>query len=670
MDRAKAKKNIDRLRKEIRKHNGLYYRDNSPKISDAEYDRLFEKLKDLEHEFPEFITPDSPTRSVGSDAVDSFKSIRHVSQMLSMDNTYSPDEIRSFDERVRKNLKAKDVEYAVELKIDGVSVNLTYRDGMFLSGATRGDGQKGDDITKNLRTIRQIPASFKCTKDMIPNLIEIRGEAYMPRKKFSGLNGQREKDGQALFANPRNACAGSLKLLDPREVAKRKLSMFVWGIGHVEGMKFKKHSDVMDYLRTAGFNVNPHFKVCPDIEDAIKYCRSWRDKRQGLDYDTDGMVIKVNSLGAQNDLGATSRAPRWIIAYKFPAERAVTKLLDVRFQIGRTGAITPVAIMKPVRISGSTVSRSTLHNFDEIQRLGVKIGDYVTIEKSGEIIPKVISVIKEKRSGLEKDIKAPVKCPSCGSRLHRDTDGVLLRCDSMACRAQIKQKIIHFASRNAMDIKGMGTSITDMFVEKGLINDISDIYRLKKEDILKLERFAQKSADNLIKAIEKSKSNDLHRLVFGLGIRHVGTKAAWILANRYGSIEAIKMAGIDDLEAIQDIGAVMAESIYEFFRTKENVGVLDSLKRSGVSMEMEKAVSKDTAISGKTIVVTGSLEFFTRQEIEDVIIRMGAKASSSVSRNTDLVVKGKDPGTKLKKALSLGVKIIDEDEFKRIIGVK
>lgn len=669
MKRAAVNKKIEELRKEINKHNNLYYVENKPEIPDAEYDRLYKELERLEKKFPEFITPDSPTQRVGGEVIEGFVTVEHLSPMLSMDNTYSHEELREFDKRVKKALKGQKIEYTVELKIDGVSVVLLYKKGRFVRGASRGDGIRGDDISSNVKTLKSVPMSFPSRKEKIPSIIEIRGEAYMTKAGFEKLNKDRIKKREPLFANPRNACAGSLKLLDSKIARKRHLDMWIWGIGHFEGVKFDTHYEVLEYLKKSGFRVNHNYKLCPSIEDVIKYCDSWQDKKEGLDYEIDGMVIKVNSLKQQEALGRTTKSPRWMIAYKFPAEKVLTKLLKVKMQVGRTGAITPVAIMKPVRVSGTTVSRATLHNFDEIKRLDIRIGDYIYIEKSGEIIPKVVKVAKEKRKGNPAPIKVPRVCPSCASPLHRDPEGVAIRCDNVACPAQLKRNLLHYVSKSAMDIEGMGDAVVDMLVDKKMIKDFSDIYRLKFDDIKRLERFADKSARNLIEAIEKSKSNDLHRLIFGLGIRHVGTRAAWILASQFGSLDRIKNASRENFTDINEIGPVIAESIYDFFKTPKNIEIIKKLKLAGIKTE-EKIKSKERVLSGKTIVVTGTLEGYTRQAIEDLIRTLGGNASSSVSKNTDFLLCGKEPGSKFEKARALGVKIIDEKEFKRMIGRK
>jgi len=666
LDSREAKKKIDELKDVIRRHDRLYYVLNAPEISDSEYDRVYRKLKDLEREHPELMTADSPTQRVGGEPSKGFPTVKHMAPMLSMDNTYSAEEIRDFDRRVRRILKGRDVEYVVELKFDGVSISLLYEKGIFVRGATRGDGENGEDVSGNLKTIRSIPLSFESSVKDIPDVIEIRGEVYMAKKAFERINRAKEERGEEPFANPRNAAAGSLKLLDPKEVAKRGLEVFVWGVGYYEGVNFKEHTEVLDYLKDAGFKVNPHHRLCSDIEEVIAFCDSWEPKKDKLDFNIDGMVLKVNDIFDRDSLGATSKSPRWAIAYKFPAEKALTEVLDVILGVGRTGAVTPVAILKPVRLSGTTVSRATLHNFDEIERLGVKIGDKVYVEKSGEIIPKVLSVAKERRTGGERDIKLPGKCPVCGSKLVRDPEEVALRCGNVACPAQTKEAILHFASRKAMDIEGMGDAIVNQLVDKALVKDYGDIYSLKAEDVMKLERMAAKSASNLIAAIDKSRSNDLNRLIYGLGIRHVGERAAWALAERFGSLENLKRAAAGELTKVRDIGPAAAGSVIDFFASKENVSVIAKLEAAALKMAPpRKEVS--ARLSGKTVVITGTLKSMSRLEAEDLVRSLGGNATSGVSAKTDILVAGSEPGSKLEKARALGVRVVSEEEFVKML---
>ncbi|MFH1854034.1 MAG: NAD-dependent DNA ligase LigA [Candidatus Omnitrophota bacterium] len=662
------KKQIENLRELIDHHDRRYYVENKPEIPDREYDRLMAELERLEKAHPELITPDSPTQRVSGEALEGFKTVEHMVPMLSMDNTYSSDEIREFDKRVKKNLELDKLNYIVELKIDGVSISLLYEKGKFARGATRGDGFRGDDVTVNLKTIRSLPLKLGRVKDAkIPERFEARGEVYFSTKMFLKINKEREKNGEELFANPRNAAAGSLKLLDSAMVAERKLDMWIYGVGYADGADFKTQFEALEFLKHAGFRTNPHIKKCHSIEEVIKYCSEWEDKKDSLEYDIDGMVIKVDSFSRQRALGHTSKSPRWMIAYKFPAERKETILEDIIVQVGRTGTLTPVAVLKPVEISGSTVSRATLHNQDEVARKDIRIGDHVIIEKAGEIIPQVVEAVKSKRTGREKKFSMPGKCPVCGSMLQGVEGEVAIRCENLACPAQLKERIRHFASRQAMDIEGMGEAIVTQLVDKKLVEDYGDIYYLKKTDLAGLERMADKSASNLIQAIEKSKSNTLNRLVFGLGIRHAGVRAAWILSVRFGSLDKIASAEIGEFESINEIGPVMAESIYNFFRTKENKKVIEKLKKAGVDTEYRRQRTEDRALEGKTFVITGTLESFSRQDIEELIRQNGGNASSSMSKKTDYLVLGKEPGSKYDKAKKLGVKIINEEEFRKMV---
>ena len=666
MVKKEIQKEIEKLKKEIRRHDHLYYVQNSPKITDGEYDRLYSRLKDLEETNPELLTSDSPTQRIGGQPAKGFPTIRHIAPMMSLDNTYSAGEIRQFDERVRKNLKGDKVEYVVELKFDGVSISLLYKDGKWVQGSTRGDGIEGDDVSNNLKTIRSIPLAFD-EEANIPKLIEVRGEVYMTKKALEKLNREKKKAREELFANPRNAAAGSLKLLDPKIVAARGLDIYVWGIGHYEGIDFKTHAEVLEYLKSAGFRVNPHHKLCRTIEEVVGYCNSFEYKKDELDFEIDGMVLKVNDLSQQKRLGMTAKSPRWSIAYKFPAERKLTKLKKIEVQVGRTGVITPIAILEPIALSGTIVSRASLHNFDEIARLDVKIGDKVYVEKSGEIIPKVISVAKEKRTGTEKTFAIPTECRVCGSKLVRLHEEVAIRCENVGCPAQIKEAVLHFASRDAMDIEGMGDATVNQLVDKLLIKDYGDIYSLKFGDVKNLERMAEKSAANLVDAIDKSKSRDLNRLIYGLGIRHVGERSAWVLANHFGSIEKMENASLEELTNVPDMGPVMAESVYNFFRNKENAKIIKKLKDAGLKMTMEVRKAAVGALAGKTIVITGTLKTFSRSGAEEAVRKSGGNPSASVSKNTDFLVAGQEPGSKADRARALGVRIIDEEEFRKLI---
>jgi DNA ligase (NAD+) len=663
------KDKIEKLRKAIRHHDRLYYVLNKPEISDREYDELYRKLKDLEDADPALIVPDSPTQRVGGQPAKEFRTVKHVSPMMSLDNTYSSEEIMDFDKRVRKNLRGEPVEYVVELKFDGVSVSILYEKGIWSVGATRGDGASGDDISSNLKTIRSIPLKLEPVEGGIPGIIDVRGEVYMTKKALSEINMKKTEAREEPFANPRNAAAGSLKLLDPKIVAGRHLEMYVWGAGYCEGLDFSTHLEVLEYLKRCGFRVNPYYKLCATIDEVIEYCDVWEDKKSALEFEIDGMVIKVNGLAQRSRLGATSKSPRWAIAYKFPAEKTLTRIKDITVQVGRTGAITPVAVLEPVHLSGTTVSRATLHNFDEISRLDVKIGDVVYVEKSGEIIPKVLAVAKDKRTGRERDFKMPSRCPACGSRLNRPGDEVALRCEYAGCPAQIKEAILHFASRDAMDIEGIGTAIVEQLVNKKLVKDYGDIYDLKPGDIAGLERMAEKSARNLVDAIDKSKSRDLDKLIYSLGIRHVGERSARILADHFCSIERLQGANVEELTRINEVGPVMARSIYGFFRNRENIKIIRKLEDAGLKMSQRKVIRSEGALSGQRVVITGILKSLTRGEAEEAVRSAGGDPSSSVSSKTDLLVAGEEAGSKLDKARALGVKVIGEEEFKKLCGI-
>ncbi len=663
----KIKKEIEELREKIRYHDYKYYVENMPEISDQAYDALYARLKELEEKYPQFITPDSPTQRIGGKPLEEFKTVKHRIPMLSMDNTYSEDELRDFDRRLKKLLPKQEVHYVVELKIDGVSVSLLYENGIFVQGATRGDGYQGDDVTQNLRTIRSIPLKLNPQGGKIPPVLEVRGEVYMPKKKFEELNKEREKNGEPLFANPRNATAGSLKLLDPSLVAKRGLDIFVWGLGYYEGIQFKTHHQALEYFQKVGFKVNPHYKFCKNIDEVIKYCQEWNEKKDSLDYAIDGMVIKVDDLEQQKKLGATTKAPRWLIAYKFPAEKAETILRDIVVQVGRTGTLTPVAVVEPVFVSGTIVSRASLHNEDQIRRLDVRIGDHVLIEKAGEIIPQVVGVLKEKRTGKEKIFKMPDKCPVCGGKVVREIGEVAVRCINPLCPAQLKNSIKHFASRDAMDIEGLGEALIDQLVDNKLVQDYADLYYLKFEQLIRLERMGPKSVENLLRAISESKNRPLSRVIYALGIRHVGVHIAEVLAERFNSIDELAKASFAQLNIIPEIGPTIAESVVNFFSLPRTREVIEKLKKAGVNLVRKEEKVSDV-LKGLTFVVTGTLKGYTRKEIEDTIKKYGGRVASSVSRLTNYLIVGENPGSKLDKARQLGVKTITEEEFNKMIG--
>ena len=665
----KILREINKLRREIRHHERIYYIDNNPEISDLEFDRLMGKLKKLEGKYypsPSDIPSDSPTQRVGGEPAKGFSTLRHHTAKLSLDNVYSKGELMEFAERILKFLPDEKVEYVVEPKIDGTDVSLMYEDGLLQHGATRGDGLKGDDVTANLKTIRSVPLVLEPENMKVPHVLEVRGEVYMTLEGFRKINEEREKKKEALFANARNAAAGSLKLLDSRLTAARPLDIFIFSIDYFEGENIETHWSALKVLRELGFRVNPDCKLCGGIDEVIDCCDSWEMKRYELDYDIDGMVIKVNSLAQQKTLGATSKHPRWAIAYKFPAKQVTTVVKDVIVQVGRTGILTPVAILEPVELAGSTIARATLHNEDEIRRKDIRIGDCVFIEKGGDVIPKIVKVVEKKRTGKEKKFKMPMHCPVCNSSVVREEGEVAVRCESPACPAQLERRLQHFASRQAMDIEGLGRAVIEQFVESKLVRDYGDIYKLESVELQSLERMGEKSAENLLSAIEKSKNNSLSRLIFALGIRHVGTYAAEVLASRYSSLESLMSTEIEDLESIADVGPVMAESIYSFFRMEETNRILKKLESAGVKMEEKKEVKRKLPFAGKTFVFTGTLIRFARIEAESIVKKLGGRASGSVSSNTDYVVVGENPGSKFKEAIKLSIRTISEGEFEKM----
>lgn len=665
MNIAHAKKKIERLRKKIHHHNYQYYVLNEPIISDYQYDQLYKELEELERLFPELITSDSPTQRIGGKPLKEFKTVKHTVKMLSLDNTYSEDEVREFDKRVKKGL-GKDVQYEVTLKIDGVAVTLLYKNGKFVLGATRGDGLRGDDITQNLKTIRTIPLEILGDNKELMD-IEVRGEVFLPKKSFDRLNREREKQGLHIFANPRNAAAGTLKLLDSKEVAKRGLDIFIHTIPEQPGPHFISHYKSLKKLSLSGFKVIPDIKLCSTVDEIFQYIKEWQDKREGFECEVDGLVIKVDNFNDQNTLGYTIKSPRWAIAYKYQAKQAITKLKDIHFQVGRTGRITPVAILDPISLSGSTISRATLHNEDEIKRKGIKIGDYVIIEKGGEVIPKVVDVVKNRRTGKEEDFHFRKTCPVCGEKIYRLLDEADWRCVNSSCPAQIKRAISHFASRQAMDIEGCGYILVDKLVDKGILKGFDAIYSLDIETIAKLERMGEKSAQNLINAIEKSKKREFVNVLYALGIPNIGINASNLLVNEFKSIDQIINAKIEDLSKIDGIGEIVGQSIINYFKNKKNLELIEKLKKFGIRFKSKKQISKKAFLKGKTFVFTGELDSMTRQEAQSKIRKLGGHPSSSVSKKTDFVVAGRDPGSKYEKAKKLGVKTISEQEFLNMI---
>ncbi|MBI2471269.1 MAG: NAD-dependent DNA ligase LigA [Planctomycetes bacterium] len=669
------KEKIKQLCDTIRYHDRKYYVENNPEITDYDYDQLLKELQRLEKLHPEFITPDSPTQRVGGEPLTQFPTIEHRVPMLSIDNTYSDEELREFDQRIKRMADIDlhhDIEYVVELKIDGVAITLWYENGLFVRGATRGDGFKGDDVSANLRTIRQIPLKLEPVdkKLKVPSSIEIRGEIYLPNKEFQRLNEEREESGEPQFANPRNAAAGSLKLLDSRITAQRRLCLFAYAIGYFEGIEPMTHIQCLELIRGFGLPVNPHTRLCKHIEDVIHYCNEWDKRRAELDYMVDGMVVKVNSLVLHNQLGVTSKSPRWVISFKFQPEQAITKIEEIVVQVGKTGTLTPVANLTPVLLAGTTVSRATLHNFDEIRRKDIREGDHVVLQKAGEIIPQVISVLKEKRKGTETPFTEPAVCPECKEKVVRNDKEVYLRCHNPLCQAQVKRRIQYFAGRDAMDIEGMGPALVEQLVDKGFVKDYSDIYYLKYDDLVTLERMGEKSSQNLIHAIEESKRRDLDRLICALGIPNVGSHTAEVLAGRFDTLEKLANAAQEELESIYEIGPVVAKSIVEFFQNEHIREIIEKLKTGGVNtrkLETQKLV-KNPKVSGKSFVLTGTLQKYTRKDAETLIKSLGGRVLSSVSKKTDYLVAGEDPGSKLDKAKELNVHVLDEAAFERVTG--
>jgi len=656
---------LEKLRREIRRHDYLYHVANQPEISDREYDLLLKKLQDIENRNPRLITPDSPTQRVSGAVAPTFSPVKHSVPMLSLDNTYSEQEIVSWFERVQKGLKNEPCGIVVETKIDGVGLALTYEFGMLKLGATRGDGETGEEITPNCRTIRSIP--LKLISDKPPSVFEVRGEVYMDKSDFDGLNAEILKKGEQVFANPRNASAGSLRQKDPKITATRPLKFFVHSFGMIEGGKtFTTHSGFIKLCRSLGLRPTENTKLCKNIAEAVKFCKKIEAKRDSLACDIDGMVLKVDSLKQQNLLGFTMKSPRWAIAYKFPARQATTKILNIRFQVGRTGTITPVADLEPVELSGVTISRATLHNFDEIERLGVNAGDTVLIERAGDVIPKVVKVVNA--SAKARPFGIPAQCPECGGPVTKEKEEeVAYRCINPSCPAQLARGLAHFAQRDAMDIEGMGEAVVEQLIKNKVVSNFAGIYTLTREDFLKLELFAEKKAENLIKAIEKSKKQPLSRLLFALGIRHVGEKAALVLAERLKTLDNIISAGTEELTGINEVGPVVAKSITDFFGQHATKTLVSALKSCGVNTvepEREAGIQK---LSGKTFVFTGELSSFSRSDAENSVRILGGSYSSSVSRKTDYVVAGENPGSKLAKALKLGVRVLNEAEFKILL---
>ena len=659
MKRKEVKNKIEKLREELRYHEHKYHVLDNPEISDAEYDEMMNELKKLEEKYPEFKSPDSPTQRVGGETLDEFEKVEHKSEMLSLGNAFNGQELRDFANRIYKkaNIEKDDVDFIVEHKIDGLSAILSYEDGIFNLGATRGNGRIGEDVTKNLKTIGSIPLKLKEKVDL-----EIRGEVFIKKKDFEKLNERRLEEDKEAFANPRNAAAGSIRQLDPSIAASRPLSFLPYTLISYEELGISSHLEALNYIKKLGFK-NNWYKKAEDIDEVIEICNEWVDKRDKIDHEIDGMVVKVNNFALREKLGSTSKSPRWAIAFKFPAQKKTTTVKDIKISVGRTGALTPTAILDPVEVDGSTVSRATLHNEDELKRKDVRIGDKVLIQKAGDIIPEVIKVIKDKRDGSEKVFEMPEKCPVCDSEAVREEGKAVLRCTNIACPAQRRESILHFVSRDAMNIDGIGESFVDQLLENDLVEDYADLYFLKKEDLLPLERIAEKSANNILTAISESKDRSFNRLLYALGIRYVGQRTARLIADKYHSISSLARANEEDLININEIGPAIAESIVHFFSEEHNKKVIEKLKKAGVKLQKEKSTKESDFLADKRFVFTGGLSGYTRAEASEKVRNAGGRVTSSVSSQTDYVVVGDNPGSKLDKAQELGIEILAEEGF-------
>jgi DNA ligase (NAD+) len=640
---------IKKLREEVRRHEDLYYLEDNPEISDREYDELIEQLRKLETDHPEFVTSDSPTQRVGGRPAEGFPEFVHRSPMLSLDNSYNIDELRAFDARCRKLAGEQPIEYVAELKIDGLSLSIHYSQGTFVRGVTRGDGSRGEDVSSNVRTIRSIPLKLREGAKTVSEEIEVRGEAYLPRKVFERINQEREEAGEPRFANPRNAAAGTLRQLDPAITARRRLGMFAYDALAGERKAFATHWEALNWMESAGFRVNPNRALCDSIDGVVDFCNQMEARREDLDYEIDGVVVKINSTAMQEEFGATGKAPRWAIAYKYPARQATTQVKEIFVSVGRTGALTPVAMLEPVPLGGVTVSRSTLHNEDEIERLGLRVGDWVLIERGGDVIPKVLKVLESKRTGREKKFKMPDKCPVCGGRVSRPEGEAVSRCIAADCPAQLIGRLLHFASRRAMRIEGLGFALADQLIEKRLVRDVADLYSLTLEQLISLERMAKKSATNVLDQI--------------------GERTAAILAKEFGSLEKLAGASIEELDEVHEIGLTMAQSIHDWFADSGNKELCARLHAAGVRTEIEKAATSDEeqTFAGKVFVLTGTLPGMTRDEASAIIQARGGRVTSSVSKKTDFVLAGAEPGSKLEKANKLGVAVIDEASFRKML---
>src|SRR5262252_2564587 len=668
---ATIKREAEELREKLRYHEYRYHVLDDPEISDAAYDKLLARLKEIEAAHPELVTADSPTSRVGAPPREGFVSVRHSRPMLSLDNAFSYEALRDFDRRVREGSGRKAIEYIAEHKFDGLSISLLYEDGVLVRGVTRGDGTTGEDVTPNIKTIRSIPLRIEeslLRKAKLKGDFEVRGEVIMTRKAFEAMNRQQEQIGGKIFVNARNSAAGSVRVLDPSITAQRKLDFFAYYLLAGDRPAFPKHSQSLEALKQLRFRASDDWKLCDGIEAVVKYCEAWDTKREKLPYEIDGVVVKVNSTGLQNELGFTSKSPRWAIAFKYPARQETTVVNDIIVQVGRTGALTPVAVLEPVQVGGVTVGRSTLHNMDEIERLGLYVGDTVLIERAGEVIPHVLKVVKEGKD--RRAFQMPKKCPECGSAIHHVEGEVAYRCVNAACPAQRKESLLHFAGRHAMDIDGLGDKIVDQLVDKGLVKDVADLYALKLEQVAELERMAEKSAQNLLEEIEASKKNSLARLIYALGIQFVGERTGQLLAEHFSSVEELAGAKEEELEQVPEVGPKVAASIVEFFSEPANRQLVKKLWKAGVRPTAEKREVKSDKFAGKTFVFTGGLANRTREEAGAIVVEHGGKVSGSVSNKTAYVVVGTDPGSKYDKAKELGVTILSEGEFEKLVGLK
>jgi len=662
-------KEAEKLRADIRKHEHRYYVLSDPEISDFEFDKLMRRIQELERQYPELVTPDSPTQRVGGEPAEEFAKVRHAVPMLSLENTYSVDELKNFDRRVRELSGRAKVEYVGELKLDGLSMALTYEKGVLTHGVTRGDGIQGEDVTANVKTIRSVPLKIDAKKlDLIgrPSRLEVRGEVIMTRAAFEQLNAQREAAGEPRFANPRNSAAGTMRLLDSKQVAQRKLDIYLYQLLASGSAPLPEHWKTLDALEKMGFKVNPHRRLCRSFEELLKYIEEWETKRDQLDYEIDGIVLKVNDTRLWEELGNTAKSPRWAVAYKYPARQATTQVKDIRAQVGRTGTLTPVADLEPVDVGGVTVSHATLHNMDEIQRLEVKIGDTVLIQRAGEVIPQVVKVVQHAPDGRE--FRMPKKCPVCGGDVFRAKGEVAYRCVNTACPAKLKESLLYFAGRRAMNIDGLGEALVDQLVDKGLARDVADLYTLTRDQLASLERMGDKSATNLLDEIEASKKAELARVIFALGIRFVGERTAQLLADHFGALDKLAKAAEEDLLEVEEVGPKVAQSIVQFFRQKQNLHVIEKLRRAGLQFEQKKARKAGGRLAGKQFVLTGTLTNFSREDAKRMIEEAGGRVTGSVTKNTDYLIVGADPGSKLDKARSLGVKTIDDAELLKLLG--